>query len=177
MRDYEWLRQEPAPRHLVEAVKTLGEREAGGERNNPTIVGWALSLGGWVARFYTQDSIPWCGLWMAYVLHRAERKHALKNPLRALDWAGYGVPAPRDPELSDILVFQRPGGGHVGLYVGEDATAFHVLGGNQGDRVSIVRIARARLVAARRPSYQLKPNNIRRIHLAAASGRLSEDEA
>ncbi|MEG8056929.1 hypothetical protein QP150_09490 [Sphingomonas sp. 22L2VL55-3] len=44
------------------------------------------------------------------------------------------------------------GGGHVGFYVGEDATAYHVLGGNQGDTVSVARIAKDRCIARRWPS-------------------------
>ena len=35
--------------------------------------------------------------------------------------------------LGDILTFKRNGGGHVGLYVGEDKDCYHVLGGNQGN--------------------------------------------
>jgi len=51
-----------------------------------------------------------------------------------------------------VLVFERPGGGHVGFYVGEDATAYHVLGGNQGDAVTIARIAKDRCIARRWPA-------------------------
>ena len=76
----------------------------------------------------------------------------------------------------DVLVFKRKGGGHVGLYVGHDASAFHVLGGNQSDRVSITRLSRNRLVAVRRPAYRAQPANVRPIPLAA-SGSLSVNEA
>ena len=50
-----------------------------------------------------------------------------------------------------MLVFTRPGGGHVGFYVGEDAAAYHILGGNQGDAVTIVRIVKSRYIARRWP--------------------------
>jgi cell wall-associated NlpC family hydrolase len=78
--------------------------------------------------------------------------------------------------LGDVLVFQRTGGGHVGLYVGEDEAAFHVLGGNQGDRVCIARIARHRLYSARRPAYRAMPATVRTYSLAPA-GALSANEA
>ena len=55
---------------------------------------------------------------------------------------------------------------------GEDDDAFHVLGGNQGDRVSIVRIGRDRLQGARRPLYAQTPQNVRRI-FRSAQGSLS----
>lgn len=51
-----------------------------------------------------------------------------------------------------VLVFGRPGGGHVGFYLGEDAADYVVLGGNQGDAVSIARLAKARCIARRWPS-------------------------
>ena len=76
-----------------------------------------------------------------------------------------------------MLVFSRAkGGGHVGLYVGQDETAFHVLGGNQSDAVSITRIARTRCIAIRRPIYQVQPASVAPVHLAA-SGVISTNEA
>jgi hypothetical protein len=52
-----------------------------------------------------------------------------------------------------VLVFKRAGGGHVGFYMGEDpdGQALQVLGGNQADQVSVTRIMRNRLFAARWP--------------------------
>ena len=60
--------------------------------------------------------------------------------------------------------------------IGHDASAFHVLGGNQSDRVTISRLSKQRLVAARRPAYRAQPANVRPIPLAA-SGSLSVNEA
>ncbi len=78
--------------------------------------------------------------------------------------------------LGDVLIFARNGGGHVGLYAGEDDDAWHTLGGNQSDAVNIKRIAKGRLYAARRPAYRAQPANVRRIRLAA-NGVLSANEA
>ena len=54
------------------------------------------------------------------------------------------------PALGAVVVFWRispnSGKGHVGFYVGEDGEAYYVLGGNQGDAVSVVRISRDRLL-------------------------------
>ncbi|RZL83684.1 MAG: hypothetical protein EOP66_03605 [Sphingomonas sp.] len=70
--------------------------------------------------------------------------------VRAKSWATWGVNL-RAERLAPgaVLVFERPGGGHVGFYVGEDATAYHVLGGNQGDRVTVARIEKERCIARR----------------------------
>ena len=64
----------------------------------------------------------------------------------------------------------------VGLYVGEDYGAFHVIGGNQSDGVTITRIARDRCIAVRRPVYKAAPATATPIHLAA-NGALSTNEA
>ena len=79
--------------------------------------------------------------------------------------------------LGDVLVFARGNGGHVGIYVGEDFEAFHVLGGNQSDRVSIARKPKARALGARRCPWRInQPQNVRRIH-RAATGLLVGSEA
>jgi uncharacterized protein (TIGR02594 family) len=179
---YGWLARESGPKMLVEALKLFGTMEAPGSANNPTIIAWAKEVGGEVADVYKADSIPWCGLFMAVVATRAG-KEIPKHPLWALSWSAFGAKPAPDPDqgspaaaLGDVLVFVRNGGGHVGLYVGEDASAFHVLGGNQSDRACITRVAKARLYAARRPLYRVQPANVRPIHLES-TGALSLNEA
>jgi len=169
---YQWLGQEGTPRHLLKAVELYGVTEAIGSKNNPVILGWAKETS--LDNVYNADSIPWCGLFMAVVMQRAGRQ-PVKDPLWAANWSKFGVES-KTPMLGDVLVFTRNGGGHVGLYVGEDNQAFHVLGGNQGDKVSIVRITKARLSSVRRPAYNVQPINIRKVVLKS-NGKLSENEA
>lgn len=171
---YAWLAREPAPKMLREALACYGVRETAGAGNTPEIMRWADYVGGDVRRVYTADAIPWCGLFVAFCAKRAG-KSIPPSPLWALSWATWGDKAPR-AELGDVLVFKRPGGGHVGLYVGEDASSYFVLGGNQGDAVSIVRIAKSRCVAVRRLYAIGKPANVRAIKLTA-KGALSTNEA
>jgi len=135
-------------------------------------MGWAKELG--LEKVYTADSIPWCGLYAAVVIHRAQRP-VVDQPLWALNWNKFGVRV-TEPMLGDVLTFTRKSGGHVGFYVGEDATAYHVLGGNQGDKVCVSRIAKSRLSQARRPQYNSQPTNIRKVVLAS-NGALSTNEA
>lgn len=131
------------------AAAHLGTRETPGPGNNPKIIGWAKRIGGWIASFYKQDSIPWCGLFVGYVMVQAGFKVG-QDALSALSWAKFGQ-ALKIPTPGAILVFKRPGGGHVGFYVSEDRTTFHVLGGNQSDAVTLTRISKDRLVAVRWP--------------------------
>lgn len=183
-KDYEWLAQEPGPKMLVEALKLYGTLETPGHNDNPVILAWAKECG---ITNYIHDEISWCGLFMAVIAVRAGKKLPWDNPnkaLWALNWGAFGYPVlPMNrPSLGDILTFQRFNstgqliGGHVALYIGEDADAFHILGGNQSDKVCITRIARSRLHSATEPEYSIRPTNVRRIYLSA-KGALSQNEA
>jgi uncharacterized protein (TIGR02594 family) len=173
-RKYEYLSREGGPKMLVEALRLHGTRETAGPGNTPEIMAWAHEMGGDLARVFTADAIPWCGLFMAIVAKRAG-KPGCAQPLWARAWASWGQASPR-ASLGDVLVFVRRGGGHVGLYVGDDGTHYHVLGGNQGNAVSIIRIAKARCIAVRRFYRIAPPANVRPIRLAA-SGPVSTNEA
>lgn len=124
---------------------------------------------------YNADSVPWCGVFVAACLDEA----GLASPpfaVRAKSWADWGANLrPERLAPGAVLVFERPGGGHVGFYVGEDADAYHVLGGNQDDRVSIARLVKARCVARRWPKDQ--PVIGKPVRLAASMSPVSRSEA
>jgi uncharacterized protein (TIGR02594 family) len=140
------------PAWLRAARAKLGTREAAGAANSATIMGWAKTLGTKVlGMVYNADSVPWCGLFVA-TCFAEDVIPAAPIAVRAKAWADWGLNLRADRLAPGaVLVFERPGGGHVGFYVGEDATAYHVLGGNQGDRVSIMRLEKSRCVARRWP--------------------------
>jgi uncharacterized protein (TIGR02594 family) len=178
---YAWLDNEPAkPRMIAEALALFGVHEKAGAGDNAVILAWANEVGGDVAATYLHDSTPWCGLFLAVVARRSDKTPPV-NPLWALNWSKFGQ-ASGTPSLGDTLVFTRPGGGHVGLYVGEDngaddgTAAYHVLGGNESDQVNIVRIDKARLYAARRPVWQIAQPAGVRPRLLKATGQLSTNE-
>jgi uncharacterized protein (TIGR02594 family) len=170
--NYNWLKEETAPRILVQAVKLIGTKEIVGKAHNPIILDWAKQLG---IKAYTNDEIPWCGLFIAYCAHKAGVQ-VVDSPLWALNWAKYGTKE-STPMLGDVLTFKRDGGGHVGLYVGEDRTHYHVLGGNQNNQVNVMRIAKSRLHQARRTAWKIaQPSNVRKIELSN-KGIISTNEA
>jgi len=170
--NYNWLKQETSPRILVQAVSLIGTREIIGKNHNPIILSWAIELG---LKVYTNDEIPWCGLFIAYCAHKAGVE-VVDGPLWALNWAKYGTKE-STPMLGDVLTFKRDGGGHVGLYVGEDRTHYHVLGGNQNNQVNVMRIAKSRLHQARRTAWKIaQPSNVRVIELSN-KGIISTNEA
>lgn len=136
---YRDLARGDLPKMLREAAALYGTTEEAGSRNDPQIMAWAAETSKQV-KGYTADSIPWCGLFAAVCAHRAGWDIP-ENPLWALNWLNFGTPID-NPGIGDILVWRRKGGGHVGFYVGEDDTHYHVLGGNQGDKVSIIRLTK-----------------------------------
>lgn len=157
------------------ARNLIGTRELPGAANNPTIMGWGNALGVRVLGIpYTADSIPWCGLFMAWVMVQA----GFKPPaiaIRAKEWEKFGDPLPMTmtPPEGAVAVFTRNGGGHVGIVVGIHPNGdLDILGGNQGDAVNIRRFPRTRLTAFRWPKGAPigKPLKIAKSNTKATTG-------
>ncbi len=174
---YEWLDTVGTlPRTIQEGLALLGVAEVVGKGSNKTIIGWRdeLNQAGVKITGYSDDDIAWCGLFAAIVAKRAE-KQVVTTPLWARSWVNFGV-KPHKPALGDVLVFERGSGGHVGFYIAEDPNAYHVLGGNQSNKVCITRIVKGRLLAARRPKYNVQPESVK-AYAISATGKLSVNEA
>ena len=163
------------PRMVREAMALLGTLETQGTKSNPIIVNWAKETNTKEDDWYNTDSIPWCGLFMAVVAQRADWE-VVKEPLRAKAWEKFGKQV-NEAVLGDILVFSRSGGGHVGLYVGESDKTYFVLGGNQGDKVSIVEIAKSRIYSINRPNYKIAMPASAIRYYYKSGGRLSNNES
>lgn len=171
---YKWLENESGPKMLLEGIKLFGIEEKIGMENNPLIMSWASEIGGVVKRDYYADSVPWCGLFMGIIARRAN-KELPSDILWAQNWSGFGRLTSK-PMLGDVLVFKVENGhGHVALYLGEDATCYHILGGNQSDKVCIVRKEKSKVLVARRPNYINQPENVRQINLSPI-GAISTNE-
>lgn len=168
----------PLPRVVAVALEYYGVTEIKGTRHNPAIMAWVPPLvkAGVLKRGeYSADEIPWCGLFVAHVCQKAG-KPVQPGPLWARNWARYGNSADQ-PRLGDILVFVRNGGGHVGFYVGENATHYAVLGGNQGDKVSIVDIEKSRCIGRRQVPFKSTMPDSYRSYSLTGKGVASINEA
>lgn len=132
-------------RWMEVARDLIGTREIPGPRHNSLIVNWWKRLGGFN---FNDDETPWCGAFTAHCIDSAGLRYPKLYP-RAKAWASWGKPCP--PTVGAVVVFQRPGGGHVGFLVGESPTNYYVLGGNQGNMVNITPIAKNRAIAVRWP--------------------------
>ncbi|OYU91881.1 MAG: hypothetical protein CFE29_03255 [Bradyrhizobiaceae bacterium PARB1] len=129
-----------------------GTKEAPGSKDNPFIIEMAHEI---VRRYpdlkgtvgwYNHDSIPWCGLGMAYCMAINGIK-PVAAPLSALAWGSFGV-ALKVPTPGAVLVYSRTGGGHVTLYESEDSAYYYCRGGNQSDSVNVTKIPKARAIKA-----------------------------
>jgi uncharacterized protein (TIGR02594 family) len=134
------------PAWIAEARKHIGLAEIPGPKNNATIAGWLARLHAW----WSDDATPWCGVYVAAVL---EPYFPLpKHWYRARAWLEWGVKL-EHPEVGCVVVFERGAAGHVGFVVGRDRQGdLLVLGGNQGDAVSIAAFHRGRVLGYRWPA-------------------------
>lgn len=160
---------------IAEARKHIGLSEIPGPRHNTTILSWLTRLGAW----WTDDETPWCGTFVAQCLEKSGREIP-KHWYRAKEYANYGTRLDK-PAYGCIAVLSRQGGGHVGFVVGEVSKGgdLLILGGNQGNKVSIARFPRSRITAYVWPSYangvKSQPNNVRyALPLGTAAASKSE---
>lgn len=152
------------PAYLTEARKHIGVAEIPGARHNATIQSWLRSLRAW----WDDDETPWCGVFVAHCV-RAANMPLPKNWMRARAWLEWGNKLD-SPRLGCVVVFSRNGGGHVGFVVGRDnAGRLLVLGGNQGNRVSIAPFDLSRVVGYRAPVGVTLPSSIPVLTSQAAS--------
>ena len=178
---YQWLTKlDGLPKTISLSLAQYGTAEVVGRGSSKTIIEWrdTLKLAGVKIEGYSDDSIPWCGLVVAIIclLRMGNASEVVKDPLWARNWAKYGSKTDH-PSLGDVMVFERPGGGgHVAFYVAEDSTSYHVLGGNQSDKVCITRVLKSRLIASRRPPYKVAPSAVKPYHVLS-SGIISSNEA
>ena len=159
-KQFEWIAKEKMPKLVMFAISLYGTTEKPGLADNPELLRWAKICN---IRDYQKDSIAWCGLFIAYCCKMVGWP-VVEWPLGAANWLHFGVPV-KVAMFGDIVVFARPGGHHVGIYIGEDDLFYYVLGGNQGDKVCILRVAKSRCIGIRRPPYGIQPLNVRVIKL------------
>ncbi len=138
------------PLWLTVARMSLGLKEVPGPLSNPLILRWARDIS--APSWYQDDDQAWCAVWMNRLMMACQLPLAGRgfDLLRAKSFETGGRPLDR-PTLGAVLVFSRPEGAHVGLYLGEREDAYYVLGGNQGNAVSEAWIAKSRLTAMRWP--------------------------
>ena len=147
------------------AHRFIGIKEAKGLSHNPLIV--AMHQVGSDAKWVNDDETPWCSSFVGFicfVLGIPRTKSA-----RARSWLQMGDRLNLDNAKVgwDIVILKRgkdqPGPdvmnapGHVGFYAGHDQSKITILGGNQGDSVSLKNFPLHDTLAIRRLSDRIVP--------------------
>lgn len=115
----------------------LGVEEISGEEDNPRIEAYPSESG---INEITSDEVPWCSTFNNWCAKQANLQQSGKANARS--WLNVGRKT-EHPEPGDIAVFWRESPqswkGHVGVFLGfsEDLSRVYVVGGNQGNRVSV----------------------------------------
>jgi len=105
---------------------------------------------------YHPRNVPWCAFWIGAKLAESGRPHTGNGMARSyLRWGQDVGTNIDDWKCGDIVIFWRGRvndgvSGHVGIILKWSKRYIYVLGGNQGDAVSIRRFSRAKLLGVRR---------------------------
>lgn len=158
------------------AKSYIGLSEVPGKKHNSKILEWWKAI----KATFMDDETPWCAAFVGGVLEECGIESSRSAAARSyLKW---GVPL-AGPCEGCLVVFWRgvPDGwpGHVGFVVGRDELGnLMVLGGNQGDRVSVQGFSSLRVLDFRWPKGEPIPAKIG-YHTLPPMGRalpLSRDE-
>ncbi len=102
--------------------------------------------------------LPWCGDFVETCVKLALPGEVFagrvrENPYFARNWLDFGQEC--GATYGAVVVFERgPSSGHVAFLVGQDASCFYCLGGNQSDAVTVTRILKTRALGFRWPKSE-----------------------
>jgi uncharacterized protein (TIGR02594 family) len=158
---------------MAEAKRLLGRHEV---KDRSWLMKWLFGDGRTLG---DPTKLPWCGDFVETCIRLALPGETFpgalgQNPYWARNWLRLGSEV--KPCYGAVAVFERGTGGHVAFFMGADASAYHVLGGNQSNAVTVTRIAKNRLLGARWPATFARPANPR-LPAYLANGQLSLNEA
>ena len=126
------------PPWISEGRRWVGVAEIPGTAHQPRIQAWLRGLRAW----WTDDETPWCGVFAAHCMRTVDVALP-KHWYRAKGWLDWGLELD-EPLIGSVAVFDRKGGGHVGFVVGQMGPGvLAILGGNQGNQVSVAAFSRA----------------------------------
>jgi uncharacterized protein (TIGR02594 family) len=137
------------------AERFIGLKEKAGDASNPLVLGMLRLDGEWPE----SDSVAWCSAFVNFVCWLLNLPRS--KSLAARSWLKVGTPVDlKDARQGDIVILTRAGAtrdprvinapGHVGFYSTADTRSVYVLGGNQGDAVSVAAFPLANIIGIRR---------------------------
>lgn len=167
-----------APAWLARALAYLGQIEIKGNEHNPLIIGWWEKI----KTQFRDDETPWCAAFVGGVL--AELGYTPQYSASARSYLKWGSEL-KGPRLGAVVVFWRGKqdgwSGHVGFITGRDRNGnLLVVGGNQGDRVSVASFPLSRVLGYRWPggnAVARRTDTFGDLPVYASDGKLSQNEA
>lgn len=162
------------PTWLRAARSYLGLKEIAGKVHEAKIIGWWSKI----KTSFRDDETPWCAAFVGGVLEEVGIKSTRSAAARS--YMKFGVRL-NQPAYGCVVVFWRgkPSGfsGHVGFVVGKDkAGNLMVLGGNQGNAVTIRAFSKDRVLGYRWPGIYPREERFT-LPLLDSDGTLSTNEA
>jgi uncharacterized protein (TIGR02594 family) len=138
------------PAWLSWARGQLGVHETPGPASTQRILDYrriaGVPLGG-------EDGIvPWCAIFVNAALASTGHKGSGNGMARGFLRWGQALKAPAVGAVTVLSSSRGPTTGHVALYLGETPTHVQLLGGNQGDAVSIAMFPKAKVLGYRWPT-------------------------
>lgn len=130
------------------ANANLGLKEAPGKANNPKVVAFYAGAGHPEVK---DDAVAWCAAFVGACLKAAGYPNT--GSLAARSYLKYGQSIDK-PRKGCIVVLKRGNStweGHVGFFIKQSATHVYLLGGNQGDAVSIAPFPKSKVLGYRWP--------------------------
>lgn len=131
------------------ALSQYGVKEVKGSKDHPQILNYFKSLGFADSKF--KDETAWCSAFANWVAKQAGYEYS--NKLTARSWLAIGN-STSNPQPGDVVVLWRedPNSwkGHVGFLIKETKRYVYLLGGNQGNSVSIKAYPKNRVLDIRK---------------------------
>ncbi len=139
------------PAWLAAAWAEFGVREVAGMADHPAILGYYAEAGHPAIK---HDEIAWCAAFAGAMLKRAAVAGTGSLLARSyLEW-GQSIATPKFGAIAVLERGSDPGAGHVGFVVGAAGKRIFLLGGNQGDAVSVQAFETSRVLGYRWPGVQ-----------------------
>lgn len=163
------------PVWIAEARKYIGQAEIKGPHHNPHVLKWWKDMGA----PFADDETAWCGAFIGGTFVETGLK-PVTGGASARAWLKLPVELDK-PAVGAVVVFWRGSRdgwqGHVGYILGQDQHGnLMVLGGNQGDTVSVKPFDRARVLGYRWPGiYPYEQRFI--LPIIGSNGKVSVNEA
>jgi len=139
------------------AASFIGRRELPGDKDDPLIMEFLRSVVPWAQH----DEVPWCAAFVNWICERCGLPRSKSAAARSWLAVGTAVALVDAARGWDVVILSRGAGpqpgpevlqaqGHVGFFCMAQYDTVQVLGGNQGNQVSVAQYPVSRVLGVRR---------------------------